>query len=75
MNQEELGEVELNWLHPEVTTPITASLSDPDGGIAGVQWVWTISKVTSPKIDVDGDWRASTGTTVDDGTSSTYTPP
>ena len=72
MNQEELGKVELNWLHPEVTTPITASLSDPDTGEAAVQWVWTISKVTSPKIDTDGDWRASTGEVTSDG--ATYTP-
>ena len=72
MNQEELGKVELNWLHPEVTTPITASLSDPDTGEAAVQWVWTISKVTSPKIDTDGDWRASTGEVTPDG--ATYTP-
>ena len=72
MNQEELGKVELNWLHPEVTTPITASLSDPDTREAAVQWVWTISKVTSPKIDTDGDWRASTGDVTNGG--ATYTP-
>ena len=73
MNREELGEVELNWLQPEVGTAIMASLSDPDGGItdADVVWVWTVAKVTNPKIDTDGDWRAATGTGAD---TATYTP-
>ena len=31
MNANEGGSVTMNWLQPEVGTPITASLSDPDG--------------------------------------------
>ena len=44
MNVQEFGKVELYWLHPEVTTPITASLSDPDGGITNPTWCGTFPR-------------------------------
>ena len=34
-NVDEPGVVKLEWLQPEVGTPITATLTDPDGGVTG----------------------------------------
>ena len=35
----------LQWLQPEVDTPITATLTDPDKGITATDWTWSTSKV------------------------------
>ena len=39
-NIEEMGTVTLSNRVPEVGTAITASLTDPDGGIQGLTWKW-----------------------------------
>ena len=39
-NLEEAGTVSLSNRQPEVETPITASLSDIDGGETGITWEW-----------------------------------
>ena len=39
-NMEESGTVTLSNQQPEVGTPITATLTDPDGGITGLIWQW-----------------------------------
>ena len=39
-NANELGEVALSALLPRVGVPLTASLSDPDGGVHGIKWQW-----------------------------------
>ncbi len=63
-NMNEPGMVELQWLQPEVATPITATLTDPDGVTAGtVIWMWTVSTVEDPRAGADSDWRVATGTT------------
>ena len=50
-NADDIGEVTLQWLQPEVGTPITATLTDPDGGITGTSvWTWSRSKVVDPEV-------------------------
>ena len=60
---EEDGGVDLLWDQPQVSTSITASLSDPDGEVSGVTWQWASSTDKS-------DWTDITT----NGTSATYTP-
>ena len=61
---EEDGVVDLLWDRPEVGTPITASMSDPDGEVSGVTWQWASSTSKT------GTWTDITT----NGTSATYTP-
>ena len=56
MNVDERGEVELNWLQPEVGTPIMATLTDPDNPdpddpVTMVDYTWTVSKVADPDVE------------------------
>ena len=79
----ETGAVIMDRLQPEVGTPITARLSDPDGdedmdGTVGsvddvvtLGWQWYVSKVEDPVADVEGHWTAATGAGND---TATYTP-
>ncbi len=69
-NVNETGSVTFNLLQPEVGTPITAELSDPDGVDGTVTWTWSVSKVTKPVADVEGHWVSATGL-ID---NATYTP-
>ena len=66
-NVDEDGEVKLSNVQPEVGTPITATLTDPDGGISNVDWQWQLG--TSPDSTADADW-----TDIRNATSQTYTP-
>ena len=75
-NVAENGEVSINWLQPEVATPIMAELGDPDGG-TGEQWQWYRSKVDDPDSDPASatdrnlHWEAATG---GGNNLETYTP-
>ena len=63
-NMDELGLVELNWLHPEVGTEITATLDDADtpfGDLTEVSWEWSTSTVNNPDPNDESDWDAATG--------------
>ena len=62
-NIEEDGTVTLSNLQPEVGTGITASLSDPDGGVTSLTWQWSNSDAAN------GTFADITG-----ATSATYTP-
>ena len=42
-NAEEEGVVTLNKVTPVVGIPVTASLTDPDGGISKLTWQWSIT--------------------------------
>ena len=42
-NDDESGTVTLSEVQPRVGVPVKASLTDPDGGVFGVMWVWTLS--------------------------------
>ena len=82
-NVNESPEVTMNRLQPEVGTPITAMLSDPDGvidtdGSVGdgedevtLGWRWYTSKVQDPLASVDSHWAVATGEGSD---TPTYTP-
>ena len=59
---EEDGVVDILWDQPQVGTPITASVSDPDGEVSGVTWQWASSPDKSNWTDISG------------ATSATYTP-
>ena len=40
-NEPEMGEVMLSARQPEVGVPITASITDADGGVKDVEWQWS----------------------------------
>ena len=83
-NADDTGELTLQWLQPEVGTPITATLTDPDGAITVTKWTWSTSKVGGI-LDVtdESHWNEVTGdgagtidppTDADQNTVSSYTP-
>ena len=59
---EEEGQVALSSVQPQVDTQLTATLTDPDGGVSGTTWAWEISSDQS-------DWES-----IDGATSFSYTP-
>ena len=64
-NVNEPGMVELQWLQPEVATPIQAFLTDSDGTPVDPQdvaWTWEVSTVKNPERTNDNDWTAAGGT-------------
>ena len=69
---DEDGEVVISSLQPEIMIPIMASLTDPDGGVADVDWQWEVSKVAANVLDIDEDnhWGDAPGT----ATGKSYTP-
>ena len=79
----EPGRLIMDRLQPEVGTPITAILNDPDGdedtdGTVGsdddevtLGWQWYVSKVEDPVTHIDNHWTAATGT---GNNTATYTP-
>ena len=63
LNVDEKGVVTLSHLQPQVGTPLTATLDDPDDIVLGPTWKWEISP------DGSSSWTAIT-----DATSVSYTP-
>ena len=69
-NVDDPGELNLQWLQPEVTTAIGTILTDPDGDITGTPaWTWYTSKAADPVVGNMFHWTVVAGET---GTS--YTP-
>ena len=68
-NADDKGELTLQWLQPEVGTPIAATLTDPDGDTTSLTWTWYTSKVADPDIGDDSHWNV-----VANQTASSYTP-
>ena len=62
-NVEEAGSVTLSAAQPAVDAALTATLSDPDGGVTGTTWVWHKS------ADGQNNWSAISG-----ATAASYTP-
>ncbi len=60
---EEAGTVTLSAERPRVGTALTASLTDPDGGVSGVTWRWARSDTQT------GDY-----TSIASATAASYTP-
>ena len=58
-----MGTVKLSNIQPAVGRPITAKLSDPDGGVTDEKWQWLSSNTEG------GNYSD-----IDDATSATYTP-
>ena len=62
-NVDELGTVTLSRATPAVGSALTATLTDPDGGITGRTWTWSWSTT-----------RTGSFTTVSGANTATYTP-
>ena len=71
-NVNESGTVTLDAVQPEHGREITATLTDPDGNLAGHSWQWSRSKVQNPSLASTAHWEnigaAQTAVT------ATYTP-
>ena len=65
-NEEEDGSVVLSLTSPAVDDAVTAVLTDPDGGITNVIWLWE----TSPDMVT---WSTATGAVTTVGALSIYT--
>ena len=63
-NVNEPGKVVLSSIQPAVGTPLTATVTDPDGDVTNVIYQWT-SGPTEATADAED---------IDDATSATYTP-
>ena len=61
-NVDEDGEATFSSNQPQVETPLTATLTDPDGGVTGETWIW---KKSSDQTSWD---------VIDGATTETYTP-
>ena len=75
-NADDTGDLTLQWLQPEVGTPITATLTDPDtetdpvGSIDNPEWTWYTSKAADPVVGNLFHWtEITTG-----ATDNSYTP-
>ena len=80
-NANDPGELTLQWLQPEVDTPITATLTDSDGTInssgGDLGWTWYTSKVADPEVGTDFHWNEITANVTQGtpaATVSSYTP-
>ena len=62
-NLDERGTVTLSWKQPQVSTALTASLADPDGGVSSLTWQWSRA-----------DTKNGSYSDVDAATSASYTP-
>ena len=63
VNVDDAGVVSLSAAQPEEGIALTATLSDPDGGVSGITWQWASVASTN------GAWTDISG-----ATSDTYTP-
>ena len=75
-NANDPGTVTLQWLQPEIGTPIMATLTDQDGGITDTDWTWYRSKVAGePDVTDPSQWIEVTPVTAQtDAADSSYTP-
>ena len=64
-NVQEGGEVELDETQPTINAEVTASVSDPDNGVAVVTWRWERATSTA----ATANWMV-----IDGATTATYTP-
>ena len=68
INVEEPGTVTLSSVQPQVSTELTATLTDPDYNITGLTWQWASADSKNGGFKgIDGDYNGAT-------TSVTYTP-
>ena len=67
LSEGEEGTIALTGTPPQVGRLLTATLSDPDGGLSNITWKWEWSTDQS-------DWMAFTTGVLSNGTMSSYTP-
>ena len=67
INVDEAGTVSLSSMEPQAGTALTATLTDPDGGISGVAWSWAKSSDRSAWTDISGATSATYTPVADDG--------
>ncbi len=53
-NVDEPGEVALSSHQPQVAVALTATLTDPDGGLAGIVWLWERSSDQADWTEIGG---------------------
>ena len=59
-NVEEAGTVALSMTQPSVRTQLTATLTDPDGGVTGESWQWAKADAQAgPYSDINGETSAN----------------
>ena len=63
-NEDDEGKVTLSSTQPQVGTPLTATLTDPDGDVTDLTWQWEVSDDAA-----DGSF-----TLINGATSATFTP-
>ena len=88
-NDNEGGRVSLSLLQPEVETALTATASDPDGGVTVSDWQWYRAKFVSQKpalvinpgafgevtdASFTDQWEEISGTGDSTGEAASYTP-
>ena len=56
-NADDPGELTLQWLQPEVGTPIGTILTDPDGGATNLTRTWYTSKAADPEVGNMSHWN------------------
>ena len=72
-DEDDAGAVELSLLQPQVETRLTATLTDPDGSVSGVTWMWERSlSRTSGWAVINGATLASYTPVADDAEPSRY---
>ena len=59
-NVDDLGELTLQWLQPEVAIVIGATLTDPDGVTSNHTWTWYTSKAADPVVGNMFHWTERT---------------
>ena len=62
-NEDDTGELTLQWLQPEVTTEIDVTLTDPDGETSSPTWTWYTSKAADPVVGNMFHWNVVDGQT------------
>ena len=65
MNEVEAGTVTLTSVQPKVGFPLTASVTDRDGGVMDVSWQWYDNTISPTDLDANA---------IDGATMATYTP-
>ena len=82
-DMEEPGSISLNRVQPQAGEELEATLSDDDVGDgatpiqpAGLQWVWSVPKVSRPVLENNAHWTPaiSEGAVDNQGQTSTFTP-
>ena len=64
-NKEEEGKVTLSSQQPKSGAPLTAMVTDPDGGVTGVKWQWYHDVIVEENLATNA---------IEGATSATYTP-